>query len=748
MTALMRNGLSALVAITLIPVGFANALGINDGDILIGGAGDAGQVAVYDSNLTYRGTLVDSSPIPPKDPFESGDRYQRTATPRVQGGTLRAETKLGSTAPQPPCTVGATRIDRWLTNGLQVGSQLIPGCDPRQFAIPLPGGGYARYDRQAGMLERIDGNYAVIASLPGGGLCHHLYNGRFWCFDTQAPDGSVPVRVFDVDEATELAPLSLPVRSNETGSFLSTEDIFSSGTTPGTYHVLIHPRQHVNVDLYGIAVVDYNESGTVLGRYTFRDPPGFLHAGTDLAGPGIPFETPNGIFLLFPDPSLGWSGGINVLRWTAPGSAATLRGLGLGAGAAPYLGEALGGGTFSGGARWPLEGADPRATVTVVGNRPFPGSPESPLVPNERPASRGFDIKFGGGGAPAPLDAQCATPAGPIPGALFCSQDHNEYSPNTLFRCCGCQAPIAFYAGITYDNFYYCQNYSGTIPCCGTAHDPPGAVGYDVSVEGGVHAPRIAAVSLPHNGDDSFDIYRESSSGGFVFDGVATADQSYPFPPSGVDKVRILGLESPAAISDVYGFPIAVYTGINPARSDNEPYSIVIRPLAACEMSRGTAEMMTGMPKVQASFGKVATGADKLSVKKAGLTTQADFDFATTSDLLLTATASGSNETLVALSLGASSGLWLRPNPALRAWKYKDATTKATVVEKPAGSGTFELSLSLKKATLETARLSPALGVHVQVEITGSSQPVCVDTMVPCLRKNAKETCNPPKVSR
>src|SRR5262245_6141887 len=96
----IRMSVLVLSVFSLMPVlpGIASSVGTHNGAILIGGAGDGGQVGIYNSNLDYVGTLVDGSSVTRPDPFPStpGDRYQRTATPFVRGATLRSETVLWS----------------------------------------------------------------------------------------------------------------------------------------------------------------------------------------------------------------------------------------------------------------------------------------------------------------------------------------------------------------------------------------------------------------------------------------------------------------------------------------------------------------------------------------------------------------------------------------------------------------------------------------------------------------------------
>jgi hypothetical protein len=83
--------------------------------------------------------------------------------------------------------------------------------------------------------------------------------------------------------------------------------------------------------------------------------------------------------------------------------------------------------------------------------------------------------------------------------------------------------------------------------------DPPIAVGYDYQI--GVGDPNFESVLLPEVGDNVFDIYLWNGSK-YVFHASIGAGLEYKFPPGGVDRFRVLGIESSEGVdpNDVMAF--------------------------------------------------------------------------------------------------------------------------------------------------------------------------------------------------
>jgi hypothetical protein len=75
--------------------------------------------------------------------------------------------------------------------------------------------------------------------------------------------------------------------------------------------------------------------------------------------------------------------------------------------------------------------------------------------------------------------------------------------------------------------------------------DPPVALGYDYEI--GPGNPHFESVLLPEVGDNIFDIYLWNGSK-YVFHASIGAGLEYKFPPGGVDRFRVLGIEASAGL--------------------------------------------------------------------------------------------------------------------------------------------------------------------------------------------------------
>jgi len=75
--------------------------------------------------------------------------------------------------------------------------------------------------------------------------------------------------------------------------------------------------------------------------------------------------------------------------------------------------------------------------------------------------------------------------------------------------------------------------------------DPIVAVGYDYVVHSG---PNVASVILPNIGDGEFDLYGWDGSDYSIFLGSVFAGVEFNFAPGGVDRFRVLGIETEAGI--------------------------------------------------------------------------------------------------------------------------------------------------------------------------------------------------------
>lgn len=87
--------------------------------------------------------------------------------------------------------------------------------------------------------------------------------------------------------------------------------------------------------------------------------------------------------------------------------------------------------------------------------------------------------------------------------------------------------------------------------------DPDVAIGYDYEV--GADDPNFASVLLPEVGDDLFDLYLWDGSQ-FVHEAIIAAGTEHHFPDGGVDRFRILGIETAAGLDP--NDPTAFVTGL------------------------------------------------------------------------------------------------------------------------------------------------------------------------------------------
>lgn len=87
--------------------------------------------------------------------------------------------------------------------------------------------------------------------------------------------------------------------------------------------------------------------------------------------------------------------------------------------------------------------------------------------------------------------------------------------------------------------------------------DPVVAVGYDYIVDAG--SPLFASVLLPSVGDNQYDLYLWNGVD-WLFDSILTAGVEHSFGGSGVDRFRILGIETSAGLDP--NNPLAFVTGL------------------------------------------------------------------------------------------------------------------------------------------------------------------------------------------
>lgn len=93
--------------------------------------------------------------------------------------------------------------------------------------------------------------------------------------------------------------------------------------------------------------------------------------------------------------------------------------------------------------------------------------------------------------------------------------------------------------------------------------DPEVAIGYDYAINSG---PTFTSVLLPSVGDDQFELYLWNGSE-WTFNAMLSAGNEYNFEGSGVDKFRILGIETDAGLDPTS--PTAFVTGLHFASSDH-----------------------------------------------------------------------------------------------------------------------------------------------------------------------------------
>ena len=94
--------------------------------------------------------------------------------------------------------------------------------------------------------------------------------------------------------------------------------------------------------------------------------------------------------------------------------------------------------------------------------------------------------------------------------------------------------------------------------------DPVIAVGYDYIVNSG---PNIASIMLPDIGDGQYELYGWGGSFFDVFIDVASAGVEYDFGPNGIDRFRVLGIETSAMLDP--NDPVAFVTALTFVGSGN-----------------------------------------------------------------------------------------------------------------------------------------------------------------------------------
>jgi hypothetical protein len=166
----------------------------------------------------------------------------------------------------------------------------------------------------------------------------------------------------------------------------------------------------------------------------------------------------------------------------------------------------------------------------------------------------------------------------------------------------------------------------------------------------------------------------------------------------------------------------------------------------------GVPVAMTAVKKVILGYGGSGPGSgdDKPKVVKAEFTSGAAFNPATTDDVHVTLTNTGTSAVLFVTSLTQAGGLWVQPNPAKKNWKYKDPAATpvagvkvAKLKESPAASTDFQFKM-IGKLTNIAGPLAPADDVRVTLEIETGGVGVCFDsTLATCLNKPAKDLCTP-----
>jgi len=217
------------------------------------------------------------------------------------------------------------------------------------------------------------------------------------------------------------------------------------------------------------------------------------------------------------------------------------------------------------------------------------------------------------------------------------------------------------------------------------------------------------------------------------------------FAGDGVDRFRILGIE-PGLVDPADPFAFETEVGF----SNANPATFTMKALVPCPTVPGAFPLdMKSVKKVVLDYRTTGPGAGDDAVKVTGalFSSRVSFDPATSDDVRITLTDTGTGSTLFSATLAAASGRWSRPNPTKSVWKYKDASVPtavgiktAAIIEKPAGSGTYQLKLTGKDATLNAGN-QPVAALDVLVEITGSTAAVCTDGGLRCQRKNTKDQC-------
>lgn len=166
----------------------------------------------------------------------------------------------------------------------------------------------------------------------------------------------------------------------------------------------------------------------------------------------------------------------------------------------------------------------------------------------------------------------------------------------------------------------------------------------------------------------------------------------------------------------------------------------------------GVPVAMTAVKKVILGYAGSGPGGgdDKPKVIKAEFSSGAAFNPATTDDVHVTLTNTGTGAALFAADLTQASTLWAQPSPAKNGWKYKDpapipvsGVKVAKLKEKPPASTNYQFKM-VGKHTDIAGPLAPVDDVRVTLEIETGGVGVCFDsTLTTCANKPAKDFCTP-----
>ena len=179
----------------------------------------------------------------------------------------------------------------------------------------------------------------------------------------------------------------------------------------------------------------------------------------------------------------------------------------------------------------------------------------------------------------------------------------------------------------------------------------------DFTIRPATGSPNFGSVMLPNIGDGLYDLYLfDPAQQQFVFAQTLPGLEQHVFAGDGVDRFRILGIE-PGLVDPADPFAFETEVGF----SNANPATFTMKALVPCPTVPGAFPLdMKSVKKVVLDYRTTGPGAGDDAVKVTGalFSSPVSFDPATSDDVRITLTDTGTGSTLFSATLAAASGRW------------------------------------------------------------------------------------------